>query len=74
MELAALQSALSRRPKLRFGPQNIIKSTLFVAGSNTTLELISTITTAVYFLYNFETLDNPKRGCFSGLSRASGSG
>ena len=45
-----LQSALSRRPKLRFGPDKIINSILFSAGCNNVLELISNSITGVYFL------------------------
>ena len=36
-----LQSALSRRPKLRFGLEILINATLFAAGVNNTLELIN---------------------------------
>ena len=36
-----LQSALSRRPKLCFGPEKLINSTVFAARGNNTLELIS---------------------------------
>ena len=45
-----LQSALSRRPKLCFDPEQLIKSTLFAAGGNKTLELTSNWTAKVYFL------------------------
>ena len=38
---ACLQSLLSHRPKFRFGPEYLINSTLFAAGGNITLELIS---------------------------------
>ena len=44
-----LQSALSRRQKLRFGPEKNINSTLLVTGGNNTLELISNWTAEVVF-------------------------
>ena len=44
-----LQSALPRRPKLRFGPEKLIDSTLFAAGCNDTLEFISNLTEQLYF-------------------------
>ena len=34
-----LQSALSHRPKLRFGPEKLISFTLFAAEDNNTLEI-----------------------------------
>ena len=39
----------SCRPKLCFGPEKLINSTIFAAGGNYTLELISNWTTAVDF-------------------------
>ena len=44
------QSALSGPPKLRFGPEKLINSTLFEAGGNNTLELTSNLTAEVDFL------------------------
>ena len=54
-----LQSVLSRRPKLRFGPEILFNSTLFAVGGNNTLELISNWT--VIFFFNSGTLYNPKK-------------
>ena len=68
-----LQSALSRRPKLRFGKEKLINSTLFAASGNA-LELISNGTAEVDFCwFDSGTLDNPKNSLFSGLSWVSGS-
>ena len=36
-----LESALLRNPKFRFGPEKLINYTLFAAGGNNTLELMS---------------------------------
>ena len=59
------QSALSRRPKLRFGSEKLINSTLFTAGGNNTLELISNWTAEVdFFKFNSEILDNPEMPIF----------
>ena len=49
-----LQSALPRRPYLRFGPEKLLNSTLFATEGNDTLELIGII------LFH----DHPKEGRF----------
>ena len=48
-----LQSALSPCPKLRFGPEKLINSTLLAAGGNNTSELIRnwTLKRKVYFCF-----------------------
>ena len=46
------QSALSRRPKLRFGPENLTNSTLFTGGVGKVLELISNRRAELDFFVN----------------------
>ena len=60
-----LQSAISRRPKLRFGPEILINSTLSVARCNNTLELMSNCTAVVDFLLILLTLNFRNNGIFS---------